>query len=70
MVRRNFSGGSEMGKESRERILRILSKEDIRYIDGRYSKGFVDQEELRQMVVEGVVEIKTVQGFSFVKKSK
>ena len=36
--------------------LDILRQEDVRYFDGRYSTGFVDQAELDHLIEAGIAE--------------
>ena len=48
-------------------ILAILEKEPIRFIDGRYSNGFVDEEDLRHLIESGRAEIYQNGGMKFVR---
>ena len=52
---------------SKKNILKILEKEDIRWIDGRYSKGFVDLDELPILLLEGSVEVYVNQEMKFIR---
>ena len=38
--------------------MKILETEAIRFIDGRYSKGFVDRMELLQLIEDDMVIVK------------
>jgi hypothetical protein len=46
-------------------ILEILKHEDIRVVDGRYSDGFVDDNELKKLISSGKVETYCVSEFKF-----
>jgi hypothetical protein len=47
----------------------ILSKEPIRWIDGRYSKGFIDVGVLTEMLYsDRVVHVEIKDGFKFIVK--
>ena len=48
--------GTEESSE-RVRILAILEEEDIRFMDGRYSAGFVDARTLHDLVIEGLADM-------------
>jgi len=50
---------------TRENILKILEKESIRLIDGRYATGFVDLDDLNELIQEGEVEVYKVYGVRF-----
>jgi hypothetical protein len=56
-----------MSNRKLERILKILKSVPIRYIDGRYTKGFVDQEDLDILISNKNIEIFINQGMKFVK---
>ena len=46
------------GRSTEEsRILAILETEDIRFMDGRYSTGFVDTYILHSMVIDGLADM-------------
>lgn len=51
----------------KEDLLKILEKEHIRLMDGRYSDGFVDLDELRELISEDFVEVYEKQGMEFVR---
>jgi len=50
--------------------LKILENEPIRWIDGRYSNGFVDLNELPILLLEGSAEVYEDQGMKFVRLRK
>jgi len=52
---------------TKKNILKILEKEDIRWIDGRHSKGFVELNELPILLLEGSAEVYENQGMKFVR---
>ena len=54
----------------KEKILEILKKESIRLLDGRYSKGFVDLDELKELISEGKAEVYENQEMKFVRRPK
>lgn len=56
-----------MNLSKKQRILKILETEDIRYIDARYSKGFVDDYVLNEMVMQEEVDVYKKQGLVFVR---
>ena len=49
------------------KTLKILKSEDIRYIDGRYRDGFVDQADLDAVIEAGLAEIYDNGGMRFVR---
>lgn len=52
-----------------ESILAILDRESIRLIDGRYSTGFANMEDLQKLIdMGGYVEVYDNQGMEFVRK--
>lgn len=53
-----------------ENILEILKNEDIRMVDGRYSDGFVDTDELRKLVDSGEAETYCKSEFNFVRLAR
>ena len=53
-----------------KKIIDILKKEDIRAIDGRYSDGFVDIDDLLYLVSKGKAESYTEKGFTFIRLKK
>lgn len=55
---------------TKKNILKILEKENIRWIDGRYSNGFVDLNELPILLLEGSAEVYEDQGVKFVRLRK
>lgn len=50
-------------------ILEIMEKEDIRRIDGRYSKGFVDTDILENLIKRGDVVVYRYGGLDFVTRA-
>lgn len=55
---------------TKKNILKILENEPIRWIDGRYSNGFVDLNELPILLLEGSAEVYEDQGMKFVRLRK
>lgn len=55
---------------TKKNILKILEKEPIRWIDGRYSNGFVGLNELPILLLEGSAEVYENQGMKFVRLRK
>ncbi len=52
-----------------ESILAILDRESIRLMDGRYSTGFANMEDLQKLIdMGGYVEVYENQGVKFVRK--
>lgn len=52
-----------------ESILKVLDRESIRIIDGRYSTGFVNMKDLQKLIdMGGYVEVYENQGVKFVRK--
>ena len=58
-----------MSIKLRENIIRILEQENIRLVDGRFSSGFVDLNELNNLTKNGIAEIYNNQGINFVRLS-
>jgi hypothetical protein len=51
-------------------ILEILDTESIRLIDGRYSDGFVDLDDLKKLIdMGGYVVLYNIGGVTFVRKN-
>jgi len=50
----------------KNKIMKILETEAIRFVDGRYSKGFVDEDVLKQLVEDGLVVLRPCGRFMFV----
>ncbi len=52
--------------DDKEHIMEVLRNEDIRVIDGRYGRGFVDLETLQSMIRDGAINTFTTEtGFTF-----
>ena len=52
-----------------ESLLEVLDRESIRLIDGRYSTGFANMEDLHKLIeMGGYVEVYENQGVKFVRK--
>ena len=52
-----------------ESILAVLDRESIRLVDGRYSTGFANMEDLQKLIdMGGDVEVYDNQGMKFVRK--
>lgn len=52
-------------------ILKILEEEPIRLVDGRYSDGFADTDNLNKLIkLGGYVEVYEKGGMKFVRKKK
>ena len=52
-----------------ESILAVLDRESIRLVDGRYSSGFANMEDLQKLIDMGdYVEVYDNQGMKFVRK--
>jgi len=50
-------------------ILQVLDKEPIRLIDGRYSEGFADTDDLQKLIdMGGYVEVYEDDGLKFVRR--
>lgn len=49
-------------------IIKILEREPIRLLDGRYSDGFVDIDELKRLIQEKRVTTYENKGITFVAK--
>jgi hypothetical protein len=52
---------------SLKNVFEILKKESIRLIDGRYSKGFVNEADLKKLIISGQAEIYDNGGMNFVR---
>jgi hypothetical protein len=54
-------------EDSVKSVLDILGKGPIRLIDGRYSEGFVDLDDLNKLIEIGVAEVYEIDEMKFVR---